>query len=225
MYTFKWDKYIAELIGTFALVFMGSMSVSLYSPASRNLGWLPIAFAHGLTLMILVYSIGGISGCHINPAVTLGAWITRKISDFEGIMYIIFQLLGAALAGVVHAALYPTPPSLFGVPTVSDAITQPAGLVIEAILTFFLVWVVFATALNPKSPPAIAGIAIGMTLTIGLIIGGPLTGGALNPARWFGSAVAVNSLGEWWVYTFGPIIGGALAAYSYDAFFLKQEKS
>lgn len=225
MYVFKWEKYIAELVGTFALVFFGSMSVTLYSGAGANLGFLSIAFAHGLTLLIMVYSLGPISGCHINPAVTIGVWIARKISSFDGVLYIIFQLLGAALAGVVHAAVLPAPVDDFGIPRVAPTITEPTGLIIEAILTFFLVFVIFGTALNPKAPPGIAGAAIGMALTIGLIIGGPLTGGALNPARWFGPAVAANSLDEFWVYIFGPIIGGGLAAYLYTALFLKAEKS
>ncbi len=223
MYTLTWDKYIAELIGTFALVLFGSMSVTLYARAD-NLGSLTIAFAHGFTLLILVYSIGPISGCHINPAVTIGAWIARKISSFEGVMYIIFQLLGAALAGVVHVAILPAnTPAKFGVPIVAAG-NEPTGLVIEAILTFFLVFTIFGTAMNPKSPPGVAGVAIGMALTLGLIMGGPITGGALNPARWFGPAIAANSLGQWWVYIFGPIIGGGLAAYLYSTLFMKTEK-
>ncbi len=223
MYALTWDKYVAELIGTFALVLFGSMSVTLYASAGANLGFLSIAFAHGLTLLILVYSIGPISGCHINPAVTIGAWIARKISSFEGIMYIIFQLLGAAFAGVVHAAILPTTPSNFGIPTVAAG-KEPTGLVIEAILTFFLVFTIFGTAMNPKSPPGVAGVAIGMALTLGLIMGGPITGGALNPARWFGPAIAANRLDQWWVYIFGPIIGGGLAAYIYSTLFMKTEK-
>ncbi len=223
MYTLKWNKYIAELIGTFALVLFGSMSVTLYAGAGDNLGFLSIAFAHGLTLLILVYSIGPISGCHINPAVTIGAWIARKISSFDGVMYIIFQLLGAALAGVVHAAILRSSTANFGIPTVA-ANNEAVGLVIEAILTFFLVFTIFGTAMNPKSPPGFAGLAIGMALTLGLIMGGPITGGALNPARWFGPAIAANSLGQWWVYVFGPIIGGGLAAYVYSTLFMKTEK-
>ncbi len=223
MYTFAWDKYIAELIGTFALVLFGSMSVTLYSGSFERLGFLSIAFAHGLTLLILVYSIGPISGCHINPAVTIGVWIARKISSFEVVMYIIFQLLGAALAGVVHAAILPATSANFGIPTVAVG-NEPTGLVIEAILTFFLVFTIFGTALNPKTPQGFAGIAIGMALTLGLIMGGPITGGALNPARWFGPAIAANSLGQWWVYIFGPIIGGGLAAYLYSTLFMKTEK-
>jgi MIP family channel proteins len=223
MYTFTWNKYIAELIGTFALVLFGSMSVTLYARAGANLGFLSIAFAHGLTLLILVYSIGPISGCHINPAVTIGVWIAKKISSFEGVMYIIFQLLGAALAGVVHAAILPATTANFGIPTVAAG-NEATGLVIEAILTFFLVFTVFGTAINPKAPPGVAGVAIGMALTVGLIMGGPITGGALNPARWFGPAIAANSLNQWWVYIFGPIIGGGLAAYLYSTLFMKTEK-
>ncbi len=228
MQTFKWEAYGAELIGTFALVFVGSMAVTLYAGVG-NLGMLSVAFAHGLILMVMVYAIGSISGCHINPAVTIGVWVAKKISAFDSIMYIVFQLIGAALAGVVHAAIYSTTtPQTFGVPTVAtylpfsaSSFSEPSGLALEAILTFFLVFVIFGTALNPKSTPGFAGLAIGMTLTIGLIIGGPLTGGALNPARWFGVAVAINDLGEWWVYTFGPIIGGIAAAAVYNFFFLK----
>ena len=223
MYAFTWDKYIAEFIGTFALVLFGSMSVTLYASAGDNLGFLSVAFAHGLTLLILVYSIGPISGCHINPAVTIGAWIARKISSFAGVMYIIFQLLGAALAGVVHAAILPATPGNFGIPTVASN-NEPTGLVIEAILTFFLVFTIFGTAMNPKSPPGVAGVAIGLALALGLIIGGPITGGALNPARWFGPALAANSLGQWWIYIFGPIIGGGLAAFLYSTLFMKKEK-
>lgn len=229
MRTFKWDAYIAELIGTFVLVFVGSVSVTVYEGnvayAGHN-GILPIALAHGLALMIMVYTIGQISGCHINPAVTVGMWITRKISDFDGAMYIIFQLIGAAFAGVLHEAILPNvgAPGNYGLTYVNtDVISEPTGLLVEAVLTFLLVFVVFGTVFHPKAQPGFAGLAIGMTLAAGIIIGGPLTGGALNPARWFGPAVTSGELSEFWVYFLGPIIGGAIAAVLYNMLFLKGE--
>lgn len=221
--------YVAELIGTFALVFFGSVSVTVFvvilglsAPAASIIG---IALTHGLVLMVMVYALGPISGCHINPAVTVAMLAARKLEPNDGIAYIVAQLLGAGIAGVAHAALLPQGVSLaFGL-TVPDPVSIQGSpfkaVILEAIFTFFLVLVMFGTAVSKKASPAASGIAIGMTLTAAILIGGPLTGASLNPARTFGPAIASGFYLNLWVYFVGPIAGALIA--SAVATFLSKE--
>jgi len=213
-------EYVAELIGAFALVFYGSMSVTVFaqvlalnSPAGGLLG---IALAHGLILMVMVYAIGPISGCHINPAVTVAVMAQRKIGVTDGIAYIIFQSLGAGFAGLLHSFILPGARQYgFGgvFPTLTIGGSDLTATLIEAVLTFFLVLVIFQVAVSREASPGVSGVAIGMTLTAGILIGGPLTGGALNPVRALGPAIASGFFDHQWVYWVGPILGGLVASY------------
>lgn len=207
----KLQPLIAELIGTFALVFFGSMSVSIFSGAGA-LGILPIALAHGLALMIMVYSVGRISGAYVNPAVTIAMLSLKKIGFTTAILYIVFQLIGASLAGFAHSQILTSASSSFyGLPQPTDMIgkSQFYAVIIEAILTFFLAF----TILNASSE--ISGFAIGMTLAAGILIGGTLTGAALNPARAFGPAIISGNFATQWVYWLGPIAGALIAGVIY----------
>lgn len=222
--------YIAEFLGTFALVFFGSVSVTIFtvvlglaSPASSFVG---IALAHGLILMVMFYAIGYISGCHINPAITITAVALRRLEVDDGIAYLVAQVLGATLAGWAHALILPGVGKLidFGTPNPSNVIGQSpaAAVLVEAIITFFLMFSVYAVLYTGKVPAGASGVLIGMTLTADILIAGPLTGGAANPARALGPAIAAGSYKTLWVYFVGPIIGALLAGFVYQYLLLQE---
>jgi len=217
------QAYVAEFIGTFALVFFGSASVTIFtvvlglsSPTSTFLG---IALAHGLILMIMVYAIGYISGCHVNPAITITAVALRKLEVDDGIAYLVAQVLGATLAGWGNALILPAGRLVdFGAPAPSTAIGQSSAVavVVEAIITFFLMFSFYAVLYTGKVPAGASGVLIGMTLTADILIAGPLTGGAANPARALGPDIVTGSYQTLWVYWVGPIIGALVAGFVYQ---------
>jgi MIP family channel proteins len=208
----------AELVGTFALIFIGAGAGAL------GLGGLVgVAFAHGLVVLGFVYAYGHISGTHINPAVTVGLWVAGKMDAGRALSYIVFQLVGGALgAFALRWVLGGTETGLgattlargLDVGTARIDIAPAAGVVIEAVLTFFLVNCVLHAAVSGKAGN-LAGVAIGMTLTFAILMGGPLTGASLNPARSFGPALATGNFADLWVYFVGPLLGGIVAAGLY----------
>jgi aquaporin Z len=208
----------AEFVGTFALVFIGVGAV-IFS-GGQLLG---VAFAHGLVIAVMASAVGHISGGHFNPAVTFGFLVTRRMDPILGAVYVVTQLAAAVVAMLALNVIFPDEPSLDpGVPRVADQITLSAGILTEAILTFFLVWVVFATAADARGAfKSIAGLAIGLTITFDILMGGPLTGAAMNPARAFGPELVQGEWGDWWVYWVGPLIGGGIAALSYELLYLR----
>jgi MIP family channel proteins len=226
------QAYTAEFIGTFALVFFGSVSVTIFfpvmglsSPASSFIG---IALAHGLILMAMVYAIGAISGCHINPAITVTAVALRKLDVDDGVGYIIAQVLGATIAGLAHKAILPGNGALtgFGAPAPSAYISQSdaVAVVVELIITFFLMFAVYAVLYTNNVPTGASGLLVGMTYAADILIAGPLTGGAANPARALGPALASGSFGSLWVYWVGPIVGALLAGFVYQYLLTEKKK-
>ena len=209
---------IAELIGTFTLIFVGMGSIMFASS-----GVLGVALAHGLAIAIMASAVGHISGGHFNPAVTLGFLVTRRIAPGLAVVYWVSQLAGAILGALALRATFPDELNLdSGVPVLNPTIGAGSGLVLEGIMTFLLVWVIFATAVDPGGTfKSIAGLAIGLTITIGVLAIGPLTGAALNPARALGPELVFNVWDDWWVYILGPGIGGAAAALLYDWLYLR----
>jgi MIP family channel proteins len=210
--------YISEFVGTFFLVLgiCGVISAGGGAAPLTN-----VALVHLLALMALVYAIGSISGCHVNPAVTLGLAAIRKISGRDAGIYIVCQILGAVLAGLLVHAFFSVRGDLvnFGTPGVSklylDGGSAFLALIAEAIGGFLLVWAVMGTAVNPVAPKGVAGIAIGGALAVGVLIFGPATGASFNPARWFGPALVSGEFTNWWLYILGPIAGGVGAALLY----------
>jgi MIP family channel proteins len=226
------QAYTAEFIGTFALVFFGSVSVTIFFPimgmASPAASFIGIALAHGLILMVMVYAIGSISGCHINPAVTITAVALRKLDFDDGIGYIMAQVLGATFAGLAHKLILPGNGALtgFGSPAPSAYIGQSDAMavVVELIITFFLMFSVYAVLYTNNVPAGASGLLIGMTLTADILIAGPLTGGAANPARALGPAIAAGSFGSLWVYFVGPIVGALLAGFVYEHLLIAKKR-
>jgi aquaporin TIP len=213
---------VAELIGTFALIFVGVGSIVF----TQGQDLLAVGFAHGLTIAIMASAVGHISGGHFNPAVTLGFVVTRRIVPTVAVAYWLAQLSGAVLGALALRALFPSVANLdAGVPVLSPTIDAAAGIGIEALLTFFLVWVIFATAVDDGGAfKSIAGLAIGLTITIDVLAAGPLTGAAMNPARAFGPELVQGIWDDWWVYWIGPAIGGVVAALAYDWLYLRGDR-
>lgn len=211
---------IAEAIGTFLFFFVGAGAVVLGDYLAANggsgPGLLGVAFAHGLALAVLVSALGPISGGHFNPAVTLAIWIMGKIKPMAAATYVMAQLIGAVAAGFALKAVFADSwrASNIGTPALGAGITPALGIGIEAILTALLVLVVIGTAVDPRAPK-IGGLAIGLAVAADILIGGPLTGAAMNPARWFGPAVAAGAYADWYVWWIGPLIGAAAAALVY----------
>lgn len=230
----KWAKYVAELIGTFALVFVGTLSVSIYAvvlaisqPYYFGAGLLTIGLAFGVAVMAMIYTFGHISGTHINPAVTVSLLATRKIAPTDAIAYIICQLVGAAIAGGLHAAILPQGKAVnFGLTLPGAAIggSEPVACLVEIVLTFFLVLSIFGAAVDKRAPPGFAGLVIGLVVAMDIWIGGPLTGASMNPARTFGPALVSGNWTAHWVYWVGPIVGGLIAALIYNYLFLAEKK-
>jgi MIP family channel proteins len=220
------EQAIAEFVGTLALVFIGAGAVVVLAPSLGAAGVVGIALAHGLVLAIMVSNLGHISGGHFNPAVTASVWVAGKIETMRAGVYILAQLVGAAAgAGLLRWAL---PESVWrqtnlGTPGIAHnfGITNLKALLIEAVLTFFLVFTVFAAAVDDRGVfKSIAGLSIGLVLTMDILMGGLLTGASMNPARMFGPALLSGTWDDLWVYIGGPLLGGVLAATLYLFAFL-----
>lgn len=206
--------WLAEAIGTFTLIFAGVLSISAVAVARApaNLANLAsIGLAHGLAIAVMVAALGAISGGHFNPAVTFGFVVTGRLSPVLGALYWSAQLIGAAVAGALIAALFGREPVANGTPDLGMQVGFGAGIVVEAVTTFFLVLVVFGTAVDERAPRGVYPLAIGLTVALDIMATGPLTGAAMNPARAFGPAVASGHWANQLVYWLGPLLGGAAA--------------
>ncbi len=213
-------EYLAELIATFALVFIGAGAV-IANPGNI----VAVAFAHGLVLMAMIYALGHISGAHVNPAVTVAMMATKQIGIFKGIGYIVSQLVGAAIAGFLLSAIFTGAVSNLnnlGAPALGSGVNELKGVAVEAVLTFFLVFTIFGTAVDKKGSAHHAGLAIGMVLAFDILAGGALTGAAMNPARAFGPALAAGFWTAQWVYWIGPILGALIAGLLYKNVLMKE---
>ena len=205
---------VSEFIGTYALVFFGSLAIA------HATSLLQVAFAHGLIIAVMVYSFGHVSGAHLNPAVTIPMIYRKQIDTQNGIAYIVSQLTAGVIAAITHALILPS--SINGNNLGSNlpgaGVTDTTVLIVEIILTFFLVLVIFNTAVNKKATQGWHGFAIGMIIVIDILAGGPLTGASMNPARSFGPAIisylygVQGALQSHHLYWIAPIVGGLIAS-------------
>ncbi len=211
-----WRKAVAEFVGTFTLIFIGAGAI--ISSGGNDL--LLIALAHGLAIGVMVSALAHVSGAHFNPAVTLGALAGRQISLRLASVYWVSQLLGAVAGALTLLGVFPASdwrPSELGTPALGTGVTVLSAILVEAVLTFFLAFVVYGTGIDPKgSFNAVGGFAIGLTIAIDIMMGGPLTGAAMNPARWFGTAVVAQFFNNWYVYWIGPFLGAVVAGLLYS---------
>ena len=205
-----YNKLIAEFIGTFALVLIGGAAVI----QSSDTGLLGIAFAHGFTVMVMIYAFGSISGAHINPAVTIGVYLSNAINLKEASLYILAQLMGAIFGAYMLTIFFGTSDLNMGATAPSESVNFFNAFLIELTLTFFLVNAVLHCAIDNKAGN-LAGLAIGSTLFICILAGGPLTGASLNPARSFGPMLITGNFSYIALYFFGPISGSILASLVY----------
>ena len=225
-------KYLAEVVGTFVLVFGGVGSAVL---AGSHIGYLGVAFAFGLALVAMAYTIGPISGCHINPAVTVGVLIARKIGARDALFYIIAQVLGAIIASglilvIARGVAAGYDPSVAGMGANGFGEHSPGGyslaaaFIAEVVLTMFLVLTVLGTT-DVKAPVGFAGLAIGLVLTLIHLVGIPITNTSVNPARSVGPALFVGgwALQQLWVFIVAPLLGGVVAAVVYAIIRLPDE--
>jgi MIP family channel proteins len=216
------SKAIAELVGTFVFVLVGAgAAVSTQFVLGTSPGSLPqliaVAFANGLALAVAVSATINISGGSLNPAVTLAVLLARKMSLRAAIVYIVAEIVGATLAGLTLILALPAVSGNavhWGAPTLSPQISMFQGILLEIVMTFFLVTVIFGTAIDMRAPK-IAGLAIGLTVVADVFLGGPFTGAAMNPARASGPMIASLFFDNWYVWWIGPIIGALLAAVVY----------
>ena len=221
-----WKQSLAELIAAFALVFVGAGSVVATANLAPEQALATRALAHGFVIMAMASAIAPISGGQISPAITLGLFVGRKIKARLAATVIGFQILGSILAGLLLLAIYPARTAGLGTPTLAGPIANAPlmGIAVELVLTFFLVFVVYATAVDPRVTfRQIAALAIGLTVAMDWFVGGNLTGAAMSPGRWIGPAVATWTLDLWYVYWIGPLLGGALAGALYAGVFLPLE--
>jgi MIP family channel proteins len=227
------QKLAAEFIGTFAIVFIaaGAICADQYVRAAGNtsIGPLGAALAYGFAVGAMVSAFGHISGAHLNPAVTIGCWVTKRLGTIQSLSYVIAQLLGAAAGAYALSAILPESvwrPVSLGAPDLASDFTRIHGMALEAVLTFAVVLVAFATVIDTRGAfRHAAGLPIGLAVTVGYLVGAPFTGAAMNPARAFGPALALTP--QHWqnhgVYWVGPLFGGVLAGVIYDRLFLRDQ--
>jgi glycerol uptake facilitator protein len=221
--------YIAEFLGTFVLVLAITLSVTLFvNSQGTGSDWVVVGLVHFLVLFMLVQTIGSVSGAHLNPAVTVTLAVLRKIRLNDALVYILLQLAGAVAAALVLKFLLVddlADQQSYGAPSVNFSLTGTTfgALIAEGIGTFLLVWTVVAVAVNPRAARDWAGLAIGGVLGLQVMILGPLTGGSINPARWFGPALLAGDVihNQWWIYILGPIGGGILGGIIYWYLFVE----
>lgn len=200
-------KYAAEFIGTFALVFAGTGAIVVNETSHGAITHVGVALTFGLVVLVMIYTLGDISGAHLNPAVTLGFWFSRRLASREVVPYIISQCAGALLASGLMRLLFPEN-RLLGA-------TQPAGsavqsLILEFLLTALLMFAILGVSTGAREKGITAGIVVGSVIALEAMFAGPITGASMNPARSLGPAVVSGQLGSLWVYVAGPILGTLL---------------
>ena len=223
-----WNAVVAEGVGTFLFFFVGMGAVSVGAQAlaigEEQGGIIAVALAHGIVLAVMVSALGAVSGAHFNPAVTFGVWLTGHIPARRGLAYVLAQCIGGLAAAVTLRAVLPAGLQTdLGLPVLTTGVQPLQGIAIEAVLTAILLVAVFGTAIDPRGPK-VGGLMIGFAVGADILMGGQLTGAAMNPARWLAPAAETGIWDNWYVWIIGPLLGAAIAAAVYR-FFLSPEAS
>jgi MIP family channel proteins len=225
-----YKKYMAEFVGTFALVFIAAGSVCadfyLRQSGGQGLGLLGISIAFGVVVSAVIYATSYVSGSHVNPAVTISFWITKRMDPNTAIMYIISQIAGATVAGLALKTLFPDAAKTvyLGTCMLAPGVSIGRGILMEFIISFLLVFTIYGTLVDRRAPAGFAGLAIGLVVLFGSMIGGTISGGAMNPVRVFGPAIASGQFTHHYVWWIGPILGGILGGFVYDKLFAEHKK-
>ncbi|MCG8572587.1 MAG: aquaporin [Spirochaetes bacterium] len=203
------NRYLSEIIGTFFLVFNGCGAVAVNNITGGTIGHLGISLVFGFTVMVMIYSVGNISGAHLNPAVSLGFFLVKKLKWQDTLLYILSQFCGALGAGFVLIMLFPQANTI--------GVTQPAdnlwvALMMEVILTMLLMFVILNVSTGHMEKGIMAGVAVGGTVALAALFGGPVSGASMNPARSLGPAIATLNLNHLWIYFIGPVLGVIIAS-------------
>ncbi len=215
--------YVAEFIGTFILVMALTMIVSIWGPSGQ---FVMIPLVSAFVYMMLVQTLGSVSGAHFNPAVTIALVAIKKIKPIDALTYIILQFSGGILGALFTKGILLDEgrATSYGATTIEKSmIGVSEGLAIEAMFTFLLVWAIVGVMTNTTAARDWAGFVIGATLGVGIMVAAPLTGAGLNPARSFGPALISGVWTDFWVYIVGPIIGGVAAAVAYHKLFIETQ--
>ena len=223
-----YKKYMAEFVGTFALVFIAAGSVCadfyLRQAGGQGLGLLGISIAFGIVVIAVIYATSYVSGSHVNPAVTVSFWITKRMEPNTAIMYILSQIAGASLAGLALKTLFPDAAKTvyLGTCVLAPGVSIARGVLMEFIISFLLIFTIYGTLVDKRASAGFAGIAVGLVVLFGAMIGGTISGGAMNPARVFGPALASGQFTHHYVWWLGPILGGIAAGFVYDKLFAEK---
>jgi MIP family channel proteins len=219
MRSWAWNAIVAEMVGTFLFFFVG---IGATIAASGEAGLLQVALAHGLVLVVLVSALAPVSGAHFNPAVTFGLWLASRIESRRAVAYVVAQLLGAVVAALAAGYAFGSLDLVTaGTPALANGVDLARGIFVEALLTMILLAAVFGTMVDPRAP-RLGGVAIGLAIAADILMGGQLTGAAMNPARWFGPAVVSGHYDNAVVWIIGPLLGAALAAPIWRFLFLPE---
>ena len=220
----SWQKYVAEALATFAFVFIAAGSVLSNWQAGGALGATGVSLAHGFALAAMIYAVWHLSGAHLNPAVTVALWATGHIKTLVAFGYIVAQLVGSVVAALFLKVVFVgmSPQFYLGDTVLGAGVTPGMGILVEALLTFFLVFTIFGTIVDKKSTSGFGGLMVGLVMALGVMVGGNFTMGALNPARSFGPALVSSHWMNHYVYWVGPIIGALIAGFVYHFVFIKK---
>jgi aquaporin Z len=223
-----WAAVVAEFVGPFTLVVAGVGAIISTQNLSDGGNLVAVSLAHGLAIGLMVAALGHVSGGHFNPAVTTSMLLTGQIALTRAVSYIVAQVLGATAGAGLLTLIFPAlgpmgrnnPGVNLGLPGLGPDVSVSGALIMEGVMTFFLILVIFGTIIDPRGPKAIAPLAIGLTITMDILTGGRITGAAMNPARALGPAIVQQDFTNWWIYWVGPIIGGVVAAFVYKSIWL-----
>ena len=224
-----WRATFAELVATLLFVFLGAGSVVATGAMTNGdltvERLIVIALAHGLAIVLLAYATANISGGHINPAVTFAAWITKNITTTRAVMFVLAQLVGAAAGAALLLVVLPDASDTnLGAHALGPGVSVGMGLVMEIVVTFVLVFVIFATAVDSGGMGNMAPLAIGLAVLVDHLLAVSVTGASMNPARSFGPALVAAEWADHWIYWIAPLLGGALAGMVYQFSFMNRPR-